>query len=109
MIGQPLSSDEGLLKFPHKSLTDNLHATILLSNLYYITEKALYKNTAERILQFVLGSADSLPVALTGNGVKHFLQYPVHIVVVGSKTATKTGNCFKKDFGCTLLERLFDY
>ena len=33
------SSNVGLLRFPHKSLADNLHATILLSKLILLNSK----------------------------------------------------------------------
>ena len=79
------ASAEGLLKFPHKSLAENLRAVILLSNLHYITENQVYRDVAERTLHYVFGVSEVPPLGLSGLAIVRFLKYPVHIVIVGSK------------------------
>lgn len=90
------ASAEGLLRFPHKSLAENLRAAMLLSDLYYVTENYFYRDVAERTLQYVLGSSATLPLGLSGIAIDRFLRYPVHIVVVGSRDNEKTGQLFKE-------------
>ncbi len=90
------ASAEGLLKFPHKSLEENLRAVILLSDLFYVTENRVYREAAERTLQYVLGSSHPLPLGLAGRAIDRFLRYPVHIVVVGSSENKKTVQLFKE-------------
>ena len=87
---------EGLLKFPHKSLKENLRAAMLLSDLYYVTENHFYRDAAERTLQYILGSSDALPLGLSGVAIDRFLRYPVHIVVVGSRENEKTIRLFQE-------------
>ena len=90
------SSDQGLLKFQQKSLEDNTRVALLLSNLYYLTEKPLFRDAAKRTLHYVLGSSGALPLALTGVAVDRFLRYPVHIVIVGSREDDKTARFFRE-------------
>ncbi len=80
------SSELGLLRFPYKPIKENLEASILLSTLFYLTNNRGYQDHAERTLRLVLEVGESLPVALLGTAVDRFLTYPVHVVVVGSKT-----------------------
>ncbi len=90
------ASSEGLLKFPHKSVKENLRASILLSDLYYLTQNPYYRGVAERTLQYVLGATDALPLGLSGIAVDRFLRYPVHIVIVGSREDEKTMRLFQE-------------
>ncbi|MGB0911413.1 MAG: thioredoxin domain-containing protein [Nitrospirales bacterium] len=87
---------EGLLKFPHKSLKENLQAALLLSNLFYVTEDHFYRNAAKRILQYVLGVSGALPLGLAGMSIDRFLKYPVHIVVVGIREDENTMQLFQE-------------
>ena len=87
---------EGLLKFPHKSLKENLRAAKLLSDLYYVTENRFYRDVAERILQYVLGASDALPLGVLGMAIDRFLRYPIHIVVVGSREDKETMQLFRE-------------
>ncbi len=90
------ASAEGLLKFPHKSLAANLQAAILLSSLYYVTENQVYRDVAERTLEYVFGVPEVPPLGLSGIAIVRFLKYPVHIVVVGSKWDEKTMSLFQE-------------
>lgn len=90
------SSAEGLLKFPHKSLKENLRAVMLLLDLYYVTEDSFYRDVAERTLQYVLSSSDQLPLGLSGLAIDRFVRYPVNVVVVGSGSDKQTGRLFEE-------------
>ncbi|GJL53680.1 MAG: thioredoxin domain-containing protein [Nitrospirales bacterium] len=89
-------SAEGLLKFPHKSLRENLRAVMLLCDLYYVTEHVSYRKAAERTLQYVLQASDQLPLGLSGMAIERFVRYPVNIVVVGSKDDDTTSRLFQE-------------
>ncbi|WP_447970838.1 thioredoxin domain-containing protein [Nitrospira sp. M1] len=90
------ASAEGLLKFPHKSLKENLRAVMLFSALYYVTENPFYQNAAKRTLQYVLHASDQLPLGLSGMAIDRFVRYPVNIVVVGSRDDEKTVQLFQE-------------
>ncbi len=87
---------EGLLKFPHKSLKENLQAALLLSTLYYVTENHFYRDAAKRTLQYVFGASEALPLGLSGMAIDRFLKYPVHIVIVGSREDETTMLLFQE-------------
>lgn len=89
------SGDQGLLRLPHKPVEDNLHASMLFNDLFYLTEKSHYRETAERTLRFVLAVAEPLPVALAALAVNRSLSYPVHMVVVGSRTSQISKRLFE--------------
>ncbi|MFQ5992415.1 MAG: thioredoxin domain-containing protein, partial [Nitrospiraceae bacterium] len=93
------SAAHGLLKLPHKPLKENLEASILFSDLFYLTEKPVYRSHAERTLQYVLGVSERLPVALAALAVDRFLNYPVHVVIVGSKSDRVAEELFRRALG----------
>ncbi len=82
--------DQGLLRFLHKPVQENLYASLLLSDLYYLTSNLAYREAAGRTLQFVIGLEQPLPVALVGTAVDHFLNHPISVVVVGPRADTVT-------------------
>lgn len=82
----PLPTDVGLLKMSHKSLEENLWASIVFADLFYATHKAAYRAVAERTLQFVLRSTEPQPVALMALAADRLLHAPIHIAVVGSQS-----------------------
>lgn len=90
----PESSSLGLLKFPHKDLKINAALSMVFSDLFYITQNPVYREKSQNILQFILGSPGPLPVAQAGRAINRFLHYPVHIVVVGKKSAVEAKNLF---------------
>jgi len=90
------TSAEGLLKFPHKSLKENLGAAMLLTDLYYVTENSFYRDVAERTLQYVLSSSQKLPLGLSGLAIDRFVRYPVNIVVIGARSDEKTTKLFQE-------------
>ncbi len=92
----PDDAAHGLLKFPHKDLEINASLGILYSDLYYVTQKPAYRDTAEQTIQFVLGHSGPLPVARTGRAVNRLLEYPVQIVVVGNKREVQAQKLFRK-------------
>ncbi|MCA9471431.1 MAG: DUF255 domain-containing protein [Nitrospirales bacterium] len=87
---------EGLLKFPHKSVSENLRAVIYLSDLYYVTNNQVYLKVAEQTLRYVLGSSNQLPLGLTGMALVRFLEYPVRVVVVGIRDDEKAFRLFQE-------------
>ena len=90
------ASSEGLLKFPHKPLPENLRAAILLSDLFYVTNNHAYRDVAKQTLQYVLGSSNQHPLGLIGMALARYLQYPVHVVVVGPRESQATGRLFRE-------------
>ncbi len=90
----PGFSSLGLLKFPHKDLRVNAALATVFSDLFYITQKPAYREKARNILQFILGQSGPFPIAQTGLALNRFLQYPVHIVVVGEKSNMQAKNLF---------------
>jgi uncharacterized protein YyaL (SSP411 family) len=81
---------KGMLLRPEKPTIENARAAMLLSELYYFTENAMYKNGAERTLQYLLGTRSPYPPALGALAVDRYLNYPLHIVVVGEKKEQTT-------------------
>ena len=75
---------------PEKPAIENARTAILLSELYYFTENNMYKKSAERTLQSLLGSRSPYPPALGALAVDRYLTYPLHIVIVGDKEGTTT-------------------
>ncbi len=84
----------GLLKFPHKDLEVNAALSMVFSDLFYLTRNMLYRDKARNVLQFLVGRAGPLPIAQTGRAINRFLQYPVHIVVVGEKSTVEAQSLF---------------
>ena len=84
----------GLLKFPHKDLEVNAALSIVFSDLYYLTGKPLYREKARNILQFLVGRTGPMPIAQVGRAINRFLQYPVHLVVIGEKSAVDAQSLF---------------
>ncbi len=80
----------GMLLRPEKPMIENVRAAILLSELYYFTENEMYKEGAERTLQYVLGNPSQYPPALGALAVDRYLNYPLHIVIVGAKSEQTT-------------------
>lgn len=76
---------KGMLLRPEKPIMENARAAILLSELYYFTENNMYKQGAERTLQYLIGSRSPYPPALGALAVDRYLNYPLHIVIVGEK------------------------
>ena len=93
------SSGQGLLRFPYKPIRENLEASIVLSNLFYLTMNGVYRDHAELTLRFALNLGEPLPVALLGSAVDRFLTYPVHVVVVGSKSHKVSSGLFEGALG----------
>ena len=89
----PSASSLGLLKFPHKDLPVNAALSLVFSDLFYLTQDPRYREKAESILQ-MMTEAGSLPVAHTGLALHRFLDYPVHIVVVGEKSQAAARDLF---------------
>jgi uncharacterized protein len=81
----PNDASHGLLKFPYKDMKMNASLALLLSEVFYLTEKTVYRDLANQVLQFVAGGQGPLPVASIGLAIQQFHQYPVNIVVVGKK------------------------
>ena len=81
---------QGMLLRPEKPSIENARAAILLSELYYFTENNMYKQSAERTLQYLLGSRSPYPPALGALAVDRHLNYPLHIVIVGEKKEQMT-------------------
>jgi len=81
---------KGMLLRPEKPVIENARAAILLSELYYFTENDMYKQAAERTLQYLIGSGAQYPPALGALAVDRYLNYPLHIVIVGEKTVNVT-------------------
>ena len=76
---------KGMLLRPEKPTIENARAAMLLSELYYFTDNNMYKQGAERTLQYLLGSRSPYPPALAALAVDRYLNYPLHIVIVGEK------------------------
>ncbi|MDT7044182.1 thioredoxin domain-containing protein [Candidatus Nitronereus thalassa] len=87
---------QGLLKFPYKDIKTNASLALVLSELSYLTGEVAYRDLAKRVLQFVVGGNNPLPVASLGLATQRFYQYPVHIVVVGEEQDVSTENLFKR-------------
>ena len=83
---------KGMLLRPEKPTIENARAAMLLSELYYFTENTMYKDGAERTLQYLLGTRSPYPPALGALAVDRYLNYPLHIVVVGEKKEQITRN-----------------
>lgn len=84
----------GLLKFPHKDLEVNAALSMVFSDLFYLTGNPRYRDKARDILQFLGGRAGPMPLAQTGRAINRFLQYPVHVVVVGEKSKGEARSLF---------------
>ncbi len=80
----------GLLRMPYKPLETNLRASFVLSDLFYLTGRRLYRDQSEGALRFVLSTEEALPLALLGSAVDRVVRYPVHIVVVGTRADRMT-------------------
>ena len=91
----PSAASLGLLKFPHKDLQVNAALSLVFSDLFYLTRDPRYREKAETILQMIV-EAGSLPVAATGRALHRFLNYPVHIVVVGEKSQAEARHLFDR-------------
>jgi uncharacterized protein YyaL (SSP411 family) len=87
---------QGLLKFPYKDVKANASLARVFSDLFYATQKVMYRDMAKQVLQFVVGQSGPLPVGSAGLAIHRFLRYPVHIVVVGAKHDLAAKNLFKK-------------
>lgn len=90
------AAEPGLLKFPQKPLKENVQVALLFCDLFYLTEKRDYRDIAEWTLQYVLGSSEAFPVALTAIAVDRFLRHPVHVVIVGSRSTQQTRRLFRE-------------
>ena len=89
---------KGMLLRPEKPTIENARAAILLSELYYFTENAMYKSAAERTLRYLLGNRSPYPPALGALAVDRYLNYPLHIVVVGEKKQRTTQRLWSESF-----------
>ena len=89
-------SDRGLLKFPSKPLEENIQTAMFFCDLYYLTLNPVYRDQAERTIQYVLESSGPLPIALTGLVVDRFHRYPVHIVIIGDTAKHETQRLFQE-------------
>lgn len=90
------ATSRGLLKFPYKDVKANASLALTLSDLFYVTQNSVYQDLAKQVLQYVMGRSDSLPVGIVGLAINRYLQYPVHIVVVGEKADQTSQNLFHR-------------
>ncbi len=91
-------TSHGLLKFPYKDVKANASLALVLSDVFYVTQKTLYQDLAKQVLQYVVGRSGSIPVGIVGLAINRFLQYPVHIVVVGDKADPNSQDLFQRAF-----------
>jgi uncharacterized protein YyaL (SSP411 family) len=92
----PSSTSRCLLKFPYKDVKANASLALLLSDVFYVTQKIEYRDLAKQVLQYVVGRSGSLPVGIVGLAINRHLKYPVHIVVVGEKADQNSRNLLSR-------------